>query len=286
MPQQTLRRSLFVLFANHTDAWGVTLVISMLALLLHSAVNPANLLLVTAITVSYWLAFAYNDYCDAPYDAKDPGKARRNFFVNPPLTAGQLKLGMTLVVAFVTLVFVQYGGRGLLVLAMSMFIVWGYSAHPLRLKSRPGLDLLTHAIFVQTYPYFITTLLIDNGWLAVDMIMLAMFFCASLAAQLEQQARDYEVDSLTDRNFTTIVGLRYSLPILKLATGLLIVIAIFGFATGVLPLILVPFGLITLPVLLHRFARRDRPRSERLVMVSTLLALIYGGAVLGYFLLV
>lgn len=286
MPQRTLRRSFFMLIVNHADAWGVTLVIAMLALLLHEAINPLNLLLVTAITVSYWLAFAYNDYCDAPYDAKDPGKARRNFFVNPPVTAGQLKLGMTLVVAFVTLVFLQYGGRGLLVLAMSMFIVWGYSAHPLRLKSRPGLDLLTHAIFVQTYPYFITTLLIDRGWLPVDIIMLAMFFCASLAAQLEQQARDYEVDSLTDRNFTTSVGLRYSIPLLKVTTGLLIAIAVFGFVSRELPLILVPFGLITLPVLLHRFARRDRPRSERLVMVATVLALIYGSAMLGYFLLI
>jgi hypothetical protein len=96
------------------------------------------------------------------------------------------------------------GGRGRplppLVLAgwllwlVSGLVAWAYSAPPLRLKMRPGLDLLTHALFVQTFPYVVSLVLIRARWGLLDWVLLAILFLASLTAQLEQQARDFVVD--------------------------------------------------------------------------------------------
>ena len=45
-------------------------------------------------------------------------------------------------------------------MALSLLVMWTYSGRPFRLKSRPGLDLLTHALFVESYPYMVTLLLL------------------------------------------------------------------------------------------------------------------------------
>jgi hypothetical protein len=49
---------------------------------------------------------------------------------------------------------------------------------------------------------------------------------------------------------------------------------------------LLPFGLIGLPALLHRFWRKpEAPRSERLVLLSTTAGFLYTGVIFCYFLL-
>jgi 4-hydroxybenzoate polyprenyltransferase len=57
-----------------------------------------------------------------------------------------------LLLAGLAIAFGQFGWIGWLLWVVSCFIAWAYSAPPLRLKMRPGFDLLTHAMFVQTFP--------------------------------------------------------------------------------------------------------------------------------------
>jgi 4-hydroxybenzoate polyprenyltransferase len=237
--------------------------IASVALLLHNAINLQTVILMLVFTAGYWLGFALNDYFDAPFDSQDASKAARNFFVRYHLKTWQILLIILFVLAIAVLVFAPFGWKGALIVALALFIMWAYSAPPLRLKSRPLLDLLTHALFVQTFPYFACLILIDAAWQPVDFVILFILFLSSLAAQLEQQARDFEVDSLLG-----IINAAFMATILLNA------------ALGTFPAYLLPFGIVGLPVILHRFTRRfGTPRSEKLVFISVIIGMIYMGII-------
>ncbi len=268
------------LLFNHKDAWGVTLGITLVCLITHQAITASSLLLALAITVAYWLGFAVNDYCDADFDRLDETKAARNFFVKIRPRRQTLLAVVGIILLAILAVLFPYGWRGAIIFFLSGFIVWSYSAPPLRLKKRPGVDLLVHAIFVQTYPYLLCLFLLQLQINALDIVLLPIFLLSSLAAQLEQQARDYEVDRLTEGNFTTRFGQRNTVLMLRLCTAALIVVFLYGVLSGAIPHYLIPLGMIVFPILLHRYTRAaDRPRSERLVTLTTMLGLLYTGAI-------
>ena len=268
------------LLFNHKDAWGVTLGITLVCLISHQAISISSLLLAGAITAAYWLGFAVNDYCDADFDRQDAKKAARNFFVEIRPRRRTLLAIIAAILLAIIAILAPYGWRGAFSFCLSAFIVWSYSAPPLRLKKRPGVDLIVHAIFVQTYPYFLCLFLLQLTINALDTVLLPVFLLSSLAAQLEQQARDYEVDSKTEGNFTTRFGQHNTVRMLRLCTAALIATFFGGVLSGAIPIYLIPLGMIVLPVLLHRYTRAaNRPRSERLVTVTTILGLLYTGVI-------
>ncbi|MFQ3534691.1 MAG: UbiA family prenyltransferase [Aggregatilineales bacterium] len=274
------------LLVNHLDAVVLTFVIGALCLLLHDALNGQTFFLLIGMALVAWLAFAYNDLCDAPYDAQDPKKRYRNFFTRQ----GSLRywyVAAPLALSVALLSFLQFSERGLLLIGIALVALWAYSAPPLRLKSRPLFDLITHALFVQTFPYFICLFLIGTTWQPIDYLLLTLFFLSSLSAQLEQQARDYKVDRRTDRNFTTQTGLRTTVYLLRLSTALLVALSVCGALFGIIPPILYPLGLVAVPLIWHRFMRRgSQPRSERLVWTMGILAAVYVGSVCAYYWLI
>lgn len=279
-------RTKATLFLNHADAWQVALTIAALALLIHDAVSLATLGLMAALGGGYWLAFALNDYFDAPFDALDGDKARRNYFVTTAVSPRRVRAIFTVLIIALGLAFLPFGRMGLLVFAVACLAMWSYSAPPLRLKNRPGFDLLMHALFVQTFPYVAVVLLVGGSWTRLDGVMVALLALASLAAQLEQQIRDFDVDRVNGRTFATWAGRRKTAVLLRLVTVTLIGVALTFVVDGTIPWYLLPFGLIGLPALLHRFFRHGvAPRSERLVYVSTTVGLLYGGVIFCYFLL-
>ena len=274
------------LIHNHMDAWQVTLVIAALPLLIHDSIRWDTAVLVLSIGAGYWFAFALNDYFDAPFDQLDGKKAQRNFFVQQPIRLRLLILLSAVLLAGVAAAYAQFGALGWLLWAVSCFVAWAYSAPPLRLKMRPGLDLLTHALFVQTFPYLVSMLLIRAHWFALDWVLLAILFLTSLTAQLEQQARDFLIDLHTGGTFTTQVGRERVVWGLRVATAVCLFLALISILNGTIPWFLLPFGLIGLPALLHRFWRRpEAPRSERLVLLSTTAGFLYMGLIFCYFLL-
>jgi len=270
------------LLLNHMDAWGTTLIIAALALLIHDTLSVRSLFLLLALTAGYWLAFALNDYFDAPFDKVDPVKAARNVFVHGGVSRTKGLLGLAVMSVFLFVAFAQFGLRGYLTLIVSLFIMWGYSAPPLRFKSRPGLDLLIHAVFVETFPYFICLFLIGATWKRLDYVMLLILFLSSLAAQLEQQIRDFAVDARTGRTFATVAGLKRTRLLLRIVTAALVLVAVVNLLNGTIPLFIAAFGLITLPIILHRLLhpRSEAPRPEKLVYASAATALFYTGLIL------
>lgn len=264
------------LFFSHIDAWCVTLIAGGVPLLVHDAFDWESLHLLMTLVGFYWLAFAINDWFDAPHDATDDAKGERNFFVAQ--TLNRVQMGMFVLSALLLLApgVLRFGWRGWAVLALGLFVMWAYSAPPLRLKSRPGLDLLTHMLFVESFPYWLVLFLLELPWGILDWWLLAMALLGSLTAQLEQQARDYEIDRLTDRNFTTTVGLSMNLLLLRAATGLLFVLGVAGPLVGVIPWHFVPFELLALPMMLRRFVQIEwGPAAQRLIYVSAGLGAVY-----------
>ncbi len=280
------KRTVLKLISNHMDAWQVALVIASLPLLIHGAIRWETAVLVLAIGVGYWFAFALNDYFDAPYDALDQQKAARNFFVHVPVPDWVVVLFSILLLVGVLIAYAQFGLLGWLFWGVSCFVAWAYSAPPLRLKMRPGLDIIIHALFVQTFPYLICMILVQASWGLLDWVLLVILSLASLTAQLEQQVRDFVVDLQAGGTFTTRLGRQQVVRGLRWATAVCLLIAFISVLNGTIPWFLLPFGLIGLPALLHRFWRQpETPRSERLVLLSTTAGFLYAGVIFCYFLL-
>jgi chlorophyll synthase len=268
------------------DAWQVASVIAALPLLIHGAIRWQTAVLVLGIGVGYWFAFALNDYFDAPFDHLDCQKAQRNFFVQRPVKGWVVAGFSAVLLAGLAAVFGQFGPIGWLAWLVSCFVAWAYSAPPLRLKKRPGFDLLTPALFVQTFPYSVCMVLIQASWMLLDWVLVAILFLTSLTAQLEQQMRDFVVDLQSGGTFTTWLGRDRVVRGLRWATVVCLLIALVSVLSGTIPWFLLPFGLIGLPALLHRFLRQpETPRSERLVLASTTVGFLYAGLIFCYFLL-
>ena len=261
------------------DAWGVSFIISALALVVHRAVSFQTGLLLLAITLNYWLGYWLNDYFDAPHDSEDDAKARQNLFVQHPAMRRYVGAISTLVFGFSSIVFISFGWQGVIVLLVNFSVMWAYSAPPLRLKSRPGLDLLSHALFVQSWPYTICIWLAHANVTSLDGILLGICFLTSLSGQLNQQIRDFEVDSRTDTNFATRVGMAKTILTLKVSTMTAVLLFFAALLSGKLPWMLVPLCLLAVPkifhFIMHRLDDSRRIFSRRLVYASMFLALSY-----------
>jgi 4-hydroxybenzoate polyprenyltransferase len=268
------------LIINHVDAWGITLIIGIVALVVHPPYKLELIGIPLVLAFCYWLGFAVNDYFDAPFDGQDAKKGKGNFFVQVPITRLQAFICFGVVSIILGLLFAYFGVRGIIVVVFGLLAIWAYSAPPLRLKSRPGFDLLMHMIFVQTFPFIACITLLGFVWTRLDSALISVFVLTSLSAQLEQQIRDYVVDLETDRNFTTTVGAPTSAFLLKLTSGTLIVLFAYYIFAGIIPTYLLPFGLLFLPLLLHRFFRGAlAARPELLGRVMLIAALLYTGYV-------
>lgn len=276
------------LFLSHIDAWCIAFVAALVPLWLHDALAPHTLYLAVAITAMYWLAFALNDYFDREHDAYDEVKAGRNFFllqaandrwrfgISKPRNIIYYCLLFTIFCSLVFPAFLQFGWRGFFLLVVGVSVMWGYSAPPLRLKSRPILDLLTHTFFVETFPYWSVLFLLELSWLPIDRTFLLIAMLSSFAAQLEQQARDYEIDRLTDRNFTTRFGLSTNLILLRIVTGIIVLFGLWKFYDGTLGWQFAPFALLALPIGVRRFTQREwLPANQQLAYFLALCGVGY-----------
>lgn len=266
------------LFLNHADAYLLTFIIASSVLVLHDAFNWQNAALVLALVLAYWWGFALNDFYDAPFDSLDAEKGRRNFFVGRSFSEKQI-MGLSLLLLLPIFgLFATYGWRGMIAFVVGIFIMWAYSAPPLRLKTKAGFDLWVHMLFVQSFPYALMLFVPALTLTALDGVLLLFFLLGSLTAQLEQQIRDYPVDKQKESNFTVRFGLRTSVILLRSFTFLVMLLVCAAIYARLLPLWLIPYSLIALPLFLHRFLRDwQAPRSEWLVRLSIIGSLLYTG---------
>ncbi|HUN24128.1 MAG TPA: UbiA family prenyltransferase [Anaerolineales bacterium] len=252
---------LFYLFTNHIDAWGLALGIAIVVAYLHEQLTWRAFILAGVIAFGYWLAFAMNDYFDRQVDQLDSQKARRNFFCMVALTPKQQFFYPSLL-ALAWLIIAgglgMWGWRGWLALLVCLTISWSYSAPPIRLKSRAGLDLLTHVGFVETFPYLLMLFLLKIAPNQTDGLLLCILLVASACAQLEQQIRDYDSEVQVERNLTTRIGKSWAVSLLKWLSITYLALGWIGFGGGWLPTWLLPLASLSVPVFIWRlFLRID-----------------------------
>lgn len=261
------------------DAWGAGYIVCALALVMHDVLTLKTFLLMVMITINYWLGYWLNDYFDVPYDRKDAHKARFNIFLRRPIPRKWIVSIVVLTFAISAIPFLSFGWQGMSILLISYAIMWAYSAPPIRLKSRPGFDLLTHALFIQSWPYAICIWLTGTQWTLLDTLVVAICFLASLNGQLRQQIRDFDVDLQTDTNFATSVGLRTTRIILRVVTLVMIVLSMWALLSGNIPWLFVPLGLLGLPKVTHLLSLSFRQPTQgfprRIMYVTMTLALVY-----------
>lgn len=261
---------------HHADAWITTFAISVTALFVHGRLNPDNLLLSAAIAVGYWAAFALNDYYDIDVDRLDPQKTVNNFFIHLSDPLKSLRIILLLSAVFVVPVFWRYGWPALGVATVSAVVMWAYSAPPLRLKLRPIFDLAVHALFVQTFPYITTLILVKASWLPLDGVLLTLGLLTSSAAQLEQQIRDADQDARIGQTTTLLIGPSRALVLLKSITGFTIAYGLFFVAIGIIPPAVAPIGIIAIPAIIPRFWRTvNQPRPEKLIRFLLFIGVVY-----------
>ncbi len=263
------------LILRRIDAWGAAAVSAAIVLIIHDAVAPRTTGLLASIALLYWFGYTINDYFDAPFDACDDDKARSNFFVSHTIAPKVLAIVAVAVSVCLLAAFATFGVWGLAAFAIANLAMWGYSAPPIRLKSRPGLDLITHGLFVLTFPYLVALLLVDVSWTRLDGLLLGLIFLTSVGGQLSQQIRDFDVDSRTDLNFTTTVGITTSILWLRVTTVVTVLIAVLAIAQGVIPGVVIVLGLVCLPVMFNRVTarpgRKPSVQPSRWVAIAALL---------------
>jgi len=273
-----------VLVLKRIDSWGLGFILGALALITHGSLNDQSGLLLLVIAAVCWLGCWLNDYYDASFDRCDAAKARLNLFARHAVPPALVWAPVGLILTATTLALASFGWRGWLVLLVNLLLMWSYSAQPLRLKSRPGLDLLFHALFAQPWLYWICLWVAGAAWTALDQIVVCLLFLTSLSGQLNQQIRDFELDSRTDVNFTTRFGLAKALRLLKLSSSAAVLLALAGLALGAIPWSFFPLCLLGLPKLAHhlRYTRRNVSRAYPpwMIYVSMLLALAYTGVLM------
>lgn len=151
--------------------------------------------------------FASNDYFDRNVDALDPKKRVRN-----PVCDGRVTLpgvrALLLVTGIIPLVAsIYFGIWAFAYAAFAMFIFYFYTAPPLRFKNKVGLDVLSHGVFVNTFPYFFCLIALQDFSIGT-MFLLSAIMMRSTIAQMLQEIRDYEIDKQVEKNTVVVLGQR------------------------------------------------------------------------------
>ena len=168
--------------------------------------SPLYLALIVVFAAQIFL-FASNDYFDRHIDALDEKKNLRNPICNGRVTTKEvwaLLIATAIISLVVSLFFSLFA---FLFTAFALFVFYFYTAEPLRFKNKVGADVLSHGIFINTFPYFFCLIALWN-FSSGAVFLLAVLIMRSAIAQLLQEIRDYEVDKKVERNTVVTLGQR------------------------------------------------------------------------------
>ena len=178
-------------------------------------------------------SFGINDIEDANDDALDPAKVNRN-----PLSANIINKNEAIIVVFLTAVFCLaissiFNLYTTILCLASLTIGFLYSYKPVRLKSKPFLDLISHGFFLGFAQFLVPAVALDIPMTPAFLFVALMIFANSLFGDLYNEIRDYKVDRATNiRNTASIIDLRQyesQIHILHLlALSLTLIVSIFN----------------------------------------------------------
>ncbi len=159
---------------------------------------------IAANIFSMSFAFVINDIADAPDDALNPQKMRRNVISNGVMSSREGWLLAMFTSACALLLYALSGVWALAIGGVTLLLCFLYSAHPFRLKARPVTDVFSHALML-------SGLLMMTGYFAYHtdpqaawlVILAAILFSAY--GQFYNQIDDYEVDKSAGLQNTVVL---------------------------------------------------------------------------------
>ena len=172
--------------------------------------------------------FVVNDFYDAPHDAKDSFKRKRNVFCSvDTYQTGKIVLYASLVISLLLGAFVSL--PLFVVIALFDVLAFSYSAPQIKLRNRAYWDwifvfLWKGLVIAASYIFFFGTSLSAATFFMVGTT--AIILLLSLIGQLDNQIRDFTVDRLNNTNHSSQRLGHKASSLLK--TGLLAVF--FGFS--------------------------------------------------------
>jgi 4-hydroxybenzoate polyprenyltransferase len=165
-------------------------------------------LLFFAISTFFILAFTFsiNNYYDVDTDRENPRRITLNAMASGKISK---QTGMLLNIIFIVIPLILslfYTPEVFLFCAFLIIWMWTYSALPLRLKGRPGLDILWHFIallaLVLWGSYIAGTISLINILVAVSFGVFGCF------AQIDNHIQDYPFDKASgSKTFVVWIGL-------------------------------------------------------------------------------
>ncbi|MCY4019907.1 MAG: prenyltransferase [Chloroflexi bacterium] len=185
---------------------------------------------IAANIFSMSFAFVINNIADAPDDALNPQKMRRNVISNGVMSPREGWFLATLTAACALLLYALSGVWALAIGGLTLVLCFLYSAHPFRLKARPVTDVLSHALML-------SGLLVMTGYFAYDtnpevawlVILAAILFSAY--GQFYNQIDDYEVDKSAGLQNTVVL---LGKPLTRLLSFASLLGALFCMAVSIL----------------------------------------------------
>lgn len=181
-------------------------------------------------------AFMYNDVEDAPDDAMDEKKARRN-----PISAGMLspRMGKVACVAVSAALLGLYALLGLMPLLLGGFclaLAFLYSWRVARLKAVPVADLISHSLSLAGLQFLCAYFAFDQGKPYSWLFFLVVVF-VSVYGELNNELRDAVVDKKAGiRHTADAIGMRWTKVLMFISlVGALVTLGVF-IALQVIPL--------------------------------------------------
>jgi 4-hydroxybenzoate polyprenyltransferase len=168
--------------------------------------SPFYLALIVVFAAQMFL-FASNDYFDKHIDALDEKKNLRNPICNGKVTTKEV-WALLITTAIISLgASLFFSLFAFLFTAFTLFVFYFYTAEPLRFKNKVGADVLSHGIFINTFPYFFCLIALWD-FSSGAVFLLAVLMMRSAIAQLLQEMRDYDVDKKVEKNTVVTLGKR------------------------------------------------------------------------------
>lgn len=208
------------------------------------------LIVLSANILVVGFAFMYNDVEDAPDDAMDEKKAKRN-----PISAGMIsprvgKLACGIVAAALLGLYALLGVMPLLLGGLCLALAFLYSWRMARLKSMPVADLISHSLSLAGLQFLCAYFAYDQGQPYGWLLFLSLVFF-SIYGELNNELRDIVVDQKAGINHTAnAVGIKWTkvLMVLCLIAGFGVMFAFI--VAGAIPLWLFLVPLIVGPMLM------------------------------------
>jgi 4-hydroxybenzoate polyprenyltransferase len=159
--------------------------------------------------------FASNNYYDRHVDALDQTKSLRNPICTGKVTTREVMILLIGTVIISLTLSLLFNFLTFLITALALFVFYFYTAEPIRLKRRVGLDVLSHAFLINTFPFLVAIIALwEFPFEAIFLLVVLVF--RSATAQILQEIRDYDVDKMVEKNTVIFLGRKRATQIIFL----------------------------------------------------------------------